>query len=261
VILIAQASVIGCRITDGVHSIGPTRRGLTKGGYSRCYLFEYEDGLVLVDTGWDSHAGMILKYLTRIGRSPQDITHIALTHAHRSHLGGLKRLADMSRARVCSHCTEAPIIDGTVRAHPIRLWPPLPLSLVFFRIISHLPILNHTPRAVDRADLVNGSCVGPLEVLHLPGHTSGHLAFRYRGSVIAVGDAVATWPRFAAGWPGFNRDEKRYRVSLVQLVDLEPEVVAPGHGTPIVKDTAARLRTLIAGRGFAAARSTAGRRS
>ena len=260
-ILIARARVIGCKVTNGVHSIGPTKRGLSKGGYSRCYLFEHHRGLVLVDTGWDPDAGMILKYLNRIGRSPQDITHIAITHAHRSHLGGLKRLADMSGAQVCSHGTEAPIIDGTMPAHPIRLWPPLPLSLVPFRIISHLPILNHTPRAVDRADLVNGSCVGPLEVLHLPGHTTGHLAFRYHGSVIAVGDAVATWPRFAAGWPGFNRDDKRYRVSLVELVELKPKVVAPGHGAPIVTDTAIRLRTLIRGRGFAAARATARRHS
>jgi glyoxylase-like metal-dependent hydrolase (beta-lactamase superfamily II) len=106
----------------------------------------------------------------------------------------------------------------------------------------------------------DGLPVGPLEVLATPGHTAGHLAFRYRDSVIAVGDAVATWPRFGAGWPGFNLDEQLYRVSLVKLVDLAPRVVGPGHGAPIVRDTPRLLRTLIAGRGFATARSTARRR-
>jgi glyoxylase-like metal-dependent hydrolase (beta-lactamase superfamily II) len=215
---------------------------------------------VLVDTGWDGDAGMILKYLARIGRSPQELTHVVITHAHRSHLGGLKRTVSLSRAIVCSHSAEAPIIAGSVRAHPISYWPPLPLSLLPFRIISHLPLFNHEPCQVDRTDLEHSSRVGPLEVLYTPGHTTGHLAFRC-GSVIAVGDAIATWPRFAPGWPGFNLDERRYRITLVELVDLEPAVVGPGHGAPIVADTARQVRTLIRGRGFAAARARARTRS
>ena len=84
-----------------------------------------------------------------------------------------------------------------------------------------------------------------MTVIHTPGHTPGHLVFSYRDSALAVGDAVATWPKFGPGWPGFNQDERQYRQSLRRVVELEPDVVCPGHGDAITEDTAVRLRTLI----------------
>ncbi len=238
-----RESSFGEEIARGAHTIGPVTRGAAKGGYSRCYLFEQGDDLTLVDTGWDDDANMILKYLASIGRSPAQIRHIALTHAHRSHLGGLATLAGLSRAQVCCHFTEAPIVERRTIAHPIRLWPPRPLVLMPFRIASWLPVEPHTPWPVDRDDLVDGSTVGPLTVVHTPGHTPGHLAFLY-GDVLVAGDAIATWPKFGPGWPGFNMDEARYQESLRRLISLKPRVVGPGHGEPIVDDAAREIRTL-----------------
>jgi glyoxylase-like metal-dependent hydrolase (beta-lactamase superfamily II) len=237
-------SVFGREIAPGVHMIGPARRGLGKGGYSRSYLFEDDEGkLTLVDTGWDADAGGILRYLDDIGRAPKEIEHIAITHAHRSHLGGVARLAELTGAKVMSHEAEAPIIARKERARPIRLWPLRPVKLLLFRVVSWLPILNHKRCEVD-GYLNDLDTVGPLTVLHTPGHTPGHLVFRYRDSVLAVGDAVATWPKFGPGWPGFNRDERQYRKSLERVIELAPDVVCPGHGDPIVEDTAERLDSL-----------------
>jgi glyoxylase-like metal-dependent hydrolase (beta-lactamase superfamily II) len=205
---------------------------MTKGGYSRAYLFEDDDELTLVDTGWDTDAHIILEYLASIDRSPTEIRHIALTHAHRSHLGGLATLAALSGAKVWCHETEAPIIRGDARAHPINLWPPLPVRLVPFRILSWLNLPKHQPWR--ELTYVGDREIGPLTVIHTPGHTPGHLAFVYRGSVLAAGDAVATWPRLGPGWPGFNLDERLYRASLWKLVQMAPQVVGPGHGDAIV---------------------------
>lgn len=230
-------------ICEGVHGIG-LPPGMAKGGCSRAYLFEHGDALALVDTLWDEDANVILQYLWSIGRSPTDIRHIVLSHAHRSHLGGLATLRRLSNAEVCSHRAEAPIIEGKENARPIRLWPLRPLKLYPFRVASHFDFVKHVPCKVDRPDLEDGSTVGPLTVVHTPGHTPGHLAFSYRDSVLAVGDAIATWPRIGAGWPGFNLDEHAYRASLRRLVDRRPEVVGPGHGEPITQSTAEVLRTL-----------------
>lgn len=237
--------MFGRRVAPGVHMIGAFRRGIFKGGYSRSYLFEDDgDELVLVDTGWDEDASGILRYLDDIGRSPKQIKAILLTHAHRSHLGGVARLAAVTGASVRAHAAEAPIIEREASAKGISLWPPIPPQLIPFRIVSWLPILKHKRCEVDPPYLVDGEQVGPLTVIHTPGHTPGHLVFRYRDSVLAVGDAVATWPSFMAGWPRFNRNERQYRKSLRQVVELEPDVVCPGHGDAIVEDTAERLWTL-----------------
>ncbi len=97
----------GVETVPGMHAIGPSSHGQRQGGYSRAYLFEDVDGLTLVDTLWDTDAHMILEYLWRIGRTPRDIKHIVMTHAHRSHLGGLATLKALSGATVHSHPEEA----------------------------------------------------------------------------------------------------------------------------------------------------------
>jgi glyoxylase-like metal-dependent hydrolase (beta-lactamase superfamily II) len=244
------SSLFGRELMPGAHQIGPSRRGFRQGGYSRSYLFEGDDGaLTLVDTGWDLEARGILRYLDDIGRSPAQIENIAFTHSHRSHLGGLGRLAQMSPGiKVWAHEWEVPIIEGRRRARPIPAWP-LPLVLIPFRIVSWGPWFKHVPRKVDVL-LTEGTQVGPLTVLATPGHTPGHVAFRYRDSLLVVGDAVATWPKFGAGWPHFNLDEREYRRSLLRLVGTRPEIVCPGHGDAITEDTAERLRTLVRGRKF-----------
>jgi hydroxyacylglutathione hydrolase len=240
---------------NGVHVIGPTRRGVTKGGYSRAYLFEDErdDSLTLVDSLWDDDGHEILKYLSSIGRSPREITNIALTHAHRSHLGGVAAIQQLSGATVSCHATEAPIVEGARHAHPIQLWPVRPLILYPFRILSHLHVPKHVRCRVDRTDLETDAEVGPLKVIHTPGHTPGHLVFSYKDWAFAVGDAIATWPSFGPGWPGFNLDEAEYRTSLGRLVALRPGWIGPGHGDPVDEDVAGKLARLVP----TAARATA----
>ena len=192
-------------LVKGVHAIGPSSRGLSQGGYSRAYVFEDEDGLTLVDTLWDEDAHLILQYLWSIGRTPADIAHIAMTHAHRSHLGGLATMRALSGATVHCHAAEAPIIEGRRPAAKISLWPPLPVELVPFRVASQLGLQPHVPCEVDRKDLVEGSTVGSLKVLHLPGHTPGNLAFSWDDDrVLAVAissEARTTRSRFSKHIP------------------------------------------------------------
>ena len=73
-------------LVPGVHSIG-----LRKGGRSHAFLFAEDRALTLVDTLFDTDAHVVLECMKRIGRAPRELKHIALTHAHRSHLGGLRR--------------------------------------------------------------------------------------------------------------------------------------------------------------------------
>jgi glyoxylase-like metal-dependent hydrolase (beta-lactamase superfamily II) len=236
-------------IVKGVHRIGPDRNGYRKGAYSQAYLFDDGASLTLVDTGYDGDAHEILAYLWKLGRTPEELDDIVLTHAHRSHLGGLATLKRLSGARVHAHAWESDIINGGRKSQPIPLKPLFPLQLFPLRILQLLGIPPHVPAEVDvKLTDTEGQRVGPLEVILTPGHTPGCISLYWREhGVVAVGDAILTWPRFGPGWPGFNLDERRYQHSLQKLVMLAPSVVCPGHGPEITDNTAERIEALLRG--------------
>lgn len=236
----------GIEIADGVHAIGSSPRGQFNGGHSRAYVFENDHGLTLVDTLWEDDAYLILQYLWSIGRTPRDITDIVMTHSHRSHLGGLKTLKELSGATVHSHALEAPIIEGAASAAKIPLWPLRPPQLIGFRVASQLGLFPHARCKVDDPTLVDGSTIDSLTVMHLPGHTPGNIGLSWDGDrVLAVADTIMTWPSFSAGWPGFNTDELEFRRSLERVVRCAPEVVCVGHGDPIWENAAEAIETLL----------------
>jgi glyoxylase-like metal-dependent hydrolase (beta-lactamase superfamily II) len=227
------------RIAEGVQSIGQK-----KGGRSHAYLFEHGGELTLVDTLFDDHAEPVLECIRAMGHTPSNLKHIALTHGHRSHLGGLATLKRESGALVYAHEWEADIIAGERVAQPVSLIPSGPPSLIPMRLGLALGRPKHRRCPVDHG-LAEGDQVGPLRVLHIPGHTPGSLAFHHeQHGVLAVGDAVATWPRLDAGWPGFNLNEGQYRASLARLADVEAAVIAVGHGEPITKGAADSVHEL-----------------
>lgn len=227
------------RVAEGVYSVGQT-----KGGHTHAYVFEHAETLTVVDTLFDDGGELVLDLVRSIGRTPGDIEHIVLTHAHRSHLGGLANLKRRSGATVHAHEWEADIIEGDRMAQPVSMVPRGSLSTYPMRIGLALGRPRHEPCPVDRA-LAEGDEIGPLRTVHIPGHTPGSLALHdeERG-VLAVGDAVATWPRLGAGWPGFNLNEGQYRESLRRLARIEADVIAVGHGEPITEGGADRMHEL-----------------
>lgn len=222
------------------HSIGQQEAGRV-----HAYLFEHGDELTLVDTMWDSDARVVLDYLAHMGRRPTDLRHIVITHAHRSHLGGLAALKLISGATVHAHPWEGPIIDGGRPAQRVGLRPLRPLGIYQYRLGLLLGLHPHRPCTVDEP-LEGGETVGPLEVIHAPGHTPGHLAFYCRElRFLVAGDAVATWPALGPGWPGFNLDEGRHRESLRVLAGHDRvETLAVGHGAPLSRGAQEQLDQL-----------------
>jgi glyoxylase-like metal-dependent hydrolase (beta-lactamase superfamily II) len=215
-----------------------------KGGYSKAYLFEDGDRLTLVDALYDSDAQQVIDYLWSIGRAPSELTDIVLTHSHRSHIGGAATLQRLSGAKVHCHESEVAIIMNKEKPRPIPLRPLRPLPLVPIRVMSRLPFAPHLPPEVTH-HAEEGTAIGSLKVFHVPGHTPGNLALLWRDQVLVVADAILTWPRFGAGWPGFNADEGLYRRSLWRLLSLKPELVCVAHGDPIEHGAAEQLATLV----------------
>lgn len=229
------------QLAPGVYSLG-----VAKGFETHAFLIEDGGELTLIDTLFDADARVILNQIRAIGRSPTDLKHIVLTHAHRSHLGGLATLKQMSGATVYSHAWEADIIAGERAAQQVSWRPQDPLVTYHFQIANNLNLSKHRPCPVDQS-VEDGDTIGPLVVIHAPGHTPGHLAFWLaKPRILFCGDAVVTSPKFMAGWPGFVINKRQHAASLQKLADYDAAILAFGHGEPIMQDGAARLRGLIA---------------
>jgi glyoxylase-like metal-dependent hydrolase (beta-lactamase superfamily II) len=229
-------------LAPGIHSLGHG-----KGGHVHAFLIDHGNELTLVDTLFESDARLVLDAIRRLGRNPSDLTRIAITHGHRSHLGGLAELKRVSGATVFAHAWEADIVSGERRAQPVTLLPKQSLRLLPFQLGLFLGRPKHVPCPVDEP-LGEGDVFGPLQVLHAAGHSPGHLAFHWpERRFLIAGDAVATWPKLGAGWTAFNLNLVQHQASLRRLAALDAHLVGVGHGEPITEGAPDKVHALAGG--------------
>jgi glyoxylase-like metal-dependent hydrolase (beta-lactamase superfamily II) len=240
-------------IAPGVYSIRQTGRNAYPSGYSHAYLLNDGTELTLIDTLGDTDGRLVLEQLRKLDQPVTNLRRIVLTHAHRSHIGGLARLKSLSGATVYSHAWEAEIISGKRPALPVSLRPIRPLRVYPQRLGLALRA-GHPPCRVDE-HLRDGDEVGPVRVIHTPGHTPGHLVFYWPDrQALFTGDSIVTWPRLGTGWPGFQLDEIQFRDSLrymeesvlnMAVHDPPVAVIGVAHGEPITRGASERLHSLV----------------
>lgn len=215
-------------LAPGVHRIP------TLGDFINSFAFVEEDGSVtLIDCGLSRAPGVIVRALGSLGKHPQDVQRIVLTHAHADHAGGAAAvLRESGRDGVEIHRDDAPF--ATSGAIP-------PNGSTAGRLISRLPSGRFAPVAVSReledADLL--AVRGGVRVIHTPGHTPGHISLLHEPTgVLITGDALFNM-RSRMTWPvsAFCTSAEQNRRSAEALADLKYRIVAFTHG-PEIRDGA-----------------------
>jgi glyoxylase-like metal-dependent hydrolase (beta-lactamase superfamily II) len=172
--------------------------------------------------------------------APADVRRVFVTHWHSDHAGLVPRLHAASDATVAMHEADAPLLGdyATARerrvrrdARRMREWG-VPESAVADVVDRDVPTIGVDGLPVE--GLADGATVDGVELLHTPGHTRGHAAFRVDGDVL-VGDAVL--PTYT---PNVGGSDTRQRdalgdmlATLRRLQQVAPESVSPGHGGPL----------------------------
>lgn len=184
---------------------------------------------VLIDAGVRQSPKKILRQL-----DGYTVNSHALTHAHPDHQGA-------------SHdvCTKlgipfwAPELDAAAAENPELIGerqPKHPVAQFYVRIFAG------PGHPVDRK-LHDGDEVAGFKVLHVPGHSAGHVAFwRESDRVLILGDVLTNMDQLTLirglhePKPYLTPDPAENRRSAKKLAPLEPELVVFGHGPPL-RDT------------------------
>jgi glyoxylase-like metal-dependent hydrolase (beta-lactamase superfamily II) len=200
---------------------------------------------VLVDTGLKTSAGKIHKVAGHLFWPDSKPAAIILTHAHFDHVGSLRKLADKWDVPIYAHSLERPYLTG-VSSYP----PPDPtvggglMSLLSF-IYPKGPI-DVSDRLLALPDDGTIPELPEWRYYHTPGHAPGHISlFRQRDRLLLAGDAFVTTNQESAisvllqkrkmhGPPKyFTYNWISAERSVKTLADLEPEIAATGHGSPM----------------------------
>jgi glyoxylase-like metal-dependent hydrolase (beta-lactamase superfamily II) len=131
---------------------------------------------VVVDPGMmrDGEREMVTKF---IKDNNLNVKHILLTHLHVDHITGARWLADKTGADVCGSALDNP------------LGQELPDQVAHFRINIEVDSLTVDRNLADGDTLQLGD--ETIQVLHVPGHSPGGLAFYLPQSALLIsGDTI-----------------------------------------------------------------------
>jgi len=188
-----------------------------------CFLIEHSEGLMLFDSGFPtsmcgpldpangvtSMAGVaISQQLADLGRSPSDVSILALSHYHLDHTGQADQFP------------QARLLMGRQDIEALRT-----RDAPFY---SELGRLSHWLGGTGRMDPVDGDLDifgdGAAILLALPGHTPGHHGLLLRlpetGPVLLCADTVHFAAQLVGRVPSFNTNRAESLASIDRVKSL-----------------------------------------
>ena len=196
-------------------------------GHPRWAINVYVVGDVLIDAATRRAGRRILRQLE--GR---DVTAHALTHAHPDHQGASKEVCEALGIPLWCGGDDADAMEKGPSAIQ-ETQPDHPINRLIFRYWCG-------PAHPVARRLREGDEVAGFEVLHVPGHSAGHLAYWRESDRTLLSGDVFTMIDTLTGLPGlhepkaiFTPDPATNRESIRRLAALEPRLVCSGHGRPM----------------------------
>lgn len=194
---------------------------------------------ILVDSGGmpETVDSTIVPALAELGMSLSDIGWVLATHIHGDHVGGIARIREL-----------APSIKvGVLRESDARMRDPLAYSK---EIRATFPEHSAAPPlvldgVVPDLLLADGDRVGPLQVIHTPGHDTDACCYLdTRSGTLITGDSLQLNGTISQGC-ALLFDPERYLTSVKRLLTLPIENIICGHpylplGELAIGETASR---------------------
>ncbi len=204
-------------------------------GFVNAYLIDDGGELTLIDCGVKGSAAGIMETILAIGRKPEDLKHILITHLHADHTGGAKALQEATGAKLYMHP-----LDAAENRRGVTLRPGTQATRFVYRVLmaatSGMNNVNPDEAARIDGELAGGQTLpfaGGLQVIHTPGHTAGHVVFLWpqEGGVLFGGDTCSNFTRLGLMML-YENIEEGVR-SLEKIAGLTFETACLAHGRVI----------------------------
>jgi glyoxylase-like metal-dependent hydrolase (beta-lactamase superfamily II) len=186
------------------------------------------DRVTLVDTGLPGSEEAILAAITSLGRRPEDLKVVLITHPDPDHVGALGALVEATGAKVYAGENEADVVEGKAPNRAGDTYAGVPVE-------RRLPDGETLPLH------------GGIRVVATFGHTLGHVSYYLpREGLLIAGDCVNNVEGLAGSMPQYTADAEQAREAVRRIAELRPGTICFGHGPSIVGNAAAQLEELAA---------------
>lgn len=209
-----------------------------------CFLWEWREGVTIIDTGYPGQAATILLALRKQGYADHNVRRIIVTHADLDHSGSVAQLKRLTGAPVACHVVEKEFLERP-RRRKVAFWPLRPIIWA----LACLPGFA-SPAVTPDELLVDGQVLPEgFTVIHTPGHTPGHIALLHQTNRFLIsGDAlVNTRNKLRPNTGPFTPDADNARRSVWRLAKKygdDFETIVFGHGPPILQNGGKRVKAL-----------------
>jgi glyoxylase-like metal-dependent hydrolase (beta-lactamase superfamily II) len=191
-------------------------------------LLVANDRITLVDAGLPGSEETIVETVESLGRRPEDLKVVLVTHTDNDHVGALPAIVEATGAKVYAPEEEADIVEGKAPSRTGDMLLPIPVER----------------RLRDGETL---GLHGGIQVVATHGHTLGHVAYYLpREGVLLAGDCLVNVDGLAGSMPQYTTDAEQAREAVRRVARLRPGTICFGHGPSIVGNAADRLDALAA---------------
>lgn len=224
------------QVADNVFNVGSRGHNF--------YLVTDQDQVTVIDAGCSKNWRRLESGLRSAGFDPGQVAAFLITHVHSDHFG-LAKEARSRDLRVSVH------EDDEIRAlgnytgrfsaqtsdlpvfNPVAVWNFLPMLLGGVTSLDFVDDVE-TFSDGDRLDVP-----GRPIAIHTPGHTEGHSMFHCPElGILFTGDGLVTMDLLGRGkgpqmmQDVFHLDTDQALASLDRIVELDADLILPGHGKP-----------------------------
>jgi glyoxylase-like metal-dependent hydrolase (beta-lactamase superfamily II) len=209
------------------------------------FLIE-DNGLTLIDTGFEKSKDKIFQAIRNGGKDPKDIRQIILTHSHPDHAGSVADISRTVNAPVCAHTYDAALVEAGVGGRlPHQLGPGLLNNVLYRLFIKNSKNETEVCRVQNRVD--DGNVIdiaGGIRVIHTPGHSLGHIALLIeQEGVLIAGDICQNM--LGLSYSTVYENIETGRQSILKAAGYDFETAVFGHGSPLKGQANQKLKQIF----------------